>query len=99
MSRAAERAGSVTLSVRAGIGSVLDGDATADGTDPGDDRGQLGAVAQVLPRVARMPDAARGPGRDDVAGLQREDVGDVRDERLRREDEVVGRGRLHGLAV
>ena len=49
------------------------------------------AGREVARRVHRVADAARGAGRDQVAGRQLDDLRDVGDERLDAEDQVADR--------
>ncbi|MCO5546661.1 hypothetical protein L7F22_000095 [Adiantum nelumboides] len=69
--------------------------ALADPLHRGDD---LGAVGEVARGRARVADAARGAGGDDVARVEREDLRQVDHEVHRAEHELIGRGVLHGLA-
>ena len=57
------------------------------------------AGLQVARRLAREADAAGGSGRDHVAGLEREDAGEVSDQVRNGEDEVARVGVLQLFAV
>src|SRR5580704_18616321 len=50
-------------------------------------------------RLARITDAGRRAGRDYVAGLEREDLREKRDQVIGLEDQVASVGVLHALAV
>src|SRR4051795_8912253 len=59
----------------------------------------LVAVLQPDPRLASAADPGGGAGGDDIARLEGHQRGEVRHQLGDREDQVVGRGRLHRLAV
>src|SRR4029077_639695 len=57
------------------------------------------AVPQVARRLAKSANAARGAGGDDVAGRQRDELTQVRHDRGRTEDQVVGIGVLNPFVI
>src|SRR5690606_17609280 len=66
-----------------------------DLADPVDPSAQRRPFPQVGRGFAGVTDTAWRPGRDDVAGSQSGDGGDVLDQGDRVEDQVRDRGRLH----
>src|SRR5690606_14155024 len=68
--------GSDVRSVRAPTSDLRD-DLVAQLAEPRDARDERLTGLEVARRLAGVPDATRGARRDDVAGLQRDDVGDV----------------------
>src|SRR5690606_19012482 len=65
----------------------------------GDPGHQLAAHGQVAGRLAGVPNPTRGPGSDDVPGVEGDDPGDVGHQVDRTEHEVLDVGGLHDLAV
>src|SRR5215218_1422685 len=76
---------------------LLDG--VGQGAEAVDLDGDLVTVLEQDLRVPEDADAGWGAGRDEVAGLERDDPADVGDDVGDREDHLGGRGVLHRLAV